>query len=256
MTIFQYHKQALQSMKGKPKEEKWKFFLEYYKWYAITAVAVLFILINIIVLVATSKTTVFSGMLIDGYSPEDPQIEEYYLASLSEHLGLNHKKEEIRFDTGISLMYNPEISQVETFQKVQAGLLTKTTDFITAQTYAFNICVYNTSPMFSDLRDHLGADTLTKLEGKLFYMDQSIVEDMRLAQAQGQILDPIDLPDPTAPELMADPIPVGINIADCNNDFLNIYYGVFEDTWLGITVSSQRPEKVVMFLDYLFGDQI
>ena len=243
-------------MKGKPKEEQWKYFLEYYKWYAVVAVAVLFILINIIVLIATSKSTALGGMLIDGYSPEDEQIEEVYLASLSEHLELNTKKEDIRFDTGISLMYNPEISQVDTFQKIQAGLLTKTTDFITAQTYAFNICVYNTSPMFADLRDHLDKDTLTRLEGKLFYMDRSIIEQMRQTQEKGQVISSIDFPDPTAPDTMSDPVPVGINIASCSSEFLDIYYGVYEDTWLGITVSSQRPEKVVKFLNHLFGDQM
>ncbi len=256
MTISQYRKKARQEMKGKSKEERWTFFLEYYKGYAVAAAVVLFILIDIIVIIATSRTTAFGGMLIDGYLPEDTQIEEAYLASLSEYLELNTKKENIRFDTGISLMYNPEVSQVDTFQRIQAGLLTKTTDFITAQTYAFNKCAYNTSTMFADLRDHLDKDTLAKLEGKLFYIDRSVVEQLRQAQEQGKVIGQIDYPDPTAPETMSDPVPVGINIAGCSSVFLDIYYGVYEDTWLGITVSSQRPEKVLKFLDHLFGGQI
>ena len=253
MTVFQYHKKALQEMKGKPKAEQWSYFLEYYKWYAVAAVVAIIILVNIIVLIATNKSTILGGMLIDGYSPEDEYAEQSYLASLSEYLEVNPKKEEIRIDTGISLMYNPEISKIDTFQKIQAGLLTKTTDFITAQTYAFNICVYNTSPMFADLRDHLDMDTLTQLEGKLFYMDRSIIEQMRQAQEQGQVLDAIEYPDPTAPDTMSDPIPVGINIVDCSSEFLDIYYGVYEDTWLGITTSSQHPEKVMKFIDHLFN---
>lgn len=243
-------------MKGKSKEDQWKYFWDYYKWYAISAAVALVVLINTIILIATNKTTAFGGILIDGYSPDDAQIEGTYLATLSEHLELDVKEEEILFDTGISLMYNPEISQVETFQRIQAGLLTKTTDFITAQTDAFNRCVYNTSPMFADLRDYFDAGTLARLEGKIFYMDRGIVVQMQQAQVQGKVLGQIDYPIPTVPESMVDPIPVGINIAGCRNEFLDIYYGVYEDTWLGITISSQRPEKVLMFLDHLFGGQM
>ncbi len=243
MTIFEYTKSAYLSMKDKPKQERWQYFLDYYKWHALAVILVIVLLIEGVVMIATRKDTILSGMLVDG---SESLTSETYLLDLEAYLQINPKKEQVRLQTGISLEAGLENNKIESFQQILAGITTKTTDFITAPENTFTMCAYNTSNMLADLRDHLDAETLSKLEGRLYYVDRSLIEQAR----ENALPTSTVYPSPYAPETMVDPVPVGINISD-SEEFCNAYYVSNEDLYLGIAVNITRSEMVLKFLEYL-----
>lgn len=243
MTMFEYAKKAYQSMKDKPREERWQYFLDYYKWYAITILLVIALLIQGIVFITTRKETVFSGVLVDGSESFEA---ETYMQDLEEHLQINTKKEKIFFQTNISLDATMDNNRVDAFQRIVAGFTTQSTDFLTAEERNFATCAYHTMNMFADLRDCLDAETLAKLDGRIYYIDQSIIDQAR----EKALPEDLVIPDPHAPETMIDPVPVGINITDCK-EFCSTYYLLQEDLYLGIAVNTTRLETVLELLEFL-----
>ena len=242
MTTFEYTKNAYLSMKDKPKKERWQYFLDYYKWYAIAAILVIALLIEGVVMIATRKDTVLGGMLVDG---SESFTAETYLSDLETYLQINPKKEQVLLQTGISLETNHQ-NKVESFQVILASITAKTTDFITAPENPFTMCAYNTSNMLADLRDHLDAETLAKLEGKLYYIDRSLVEQARENALPASTV----YPSPYAPETMVDPVPVGINISG-SEEFCAAFYSPNTDLYLGIAINTAHPDMVLKFIESL-----
>jgi len=248
MTMFEYTKKAYLAMKEKPKKERWQYFLDYYKWPALAVLLVIVLVIQTTVAIVTRKDVVFSGVLVDGYSMySTDEFEE----TVGTYLGIDTKKEKVQFQTGLSLESGMENNKVESFQQILAGLTIKATDFITAPEDPFELCAYHTSGMFADLRDYMDADTLAKLEGKLFYIDRTVFKQLQEATAQGIILS-IEYPDPLVPEDMDDPVPVGVDISG-HKEFRDEYYMLEKALYLGMAVNTTRPEMVLKFLDFLLA---
>lgn len=243
MTMFEYAKNAYKSMKDKPKEERWQYFLDYYKWYAIAAVAIVALLIHSIVFLATRKDTVFGGILVDSI---DSDTSAAYVQELENYLQLNTKKEQVQLQTNISLQDGMGNNKVESFQTVLAFINSKSIDFLTAPKTSFSMCAYSTTNMLADLRDHLDPQTLERLEGQLYYIDRDLIEQARNSTLPADI----KFPDPQSPETMTDPVPVGINITGCK-EFYSNYYLLTEDLYLALAVNTERTETVLEFLEFL-----
>lgn len=244
MTMFQYAKNAYNAMKDKSPKERWDYFLEYYKWPALAILLVIAILVQGIVALANRKDTVFSGVLINCIvdTEKDPYLQEF-----SDHIGIDPKKEQIMFYTDVALTDGQSQNDVNAFQLLLAGIANKDTDFIVGQEKSFSKCAYHTSNMFEDLRNLLDAETLEKYQDYLYYIDGTVIEEIRDA-----VLTLPELPNPHDPAAMEDPIPVGIDISNCDA-FQKAYYPAEDVLYLGIVTNSTRQELTLEFLDYLFS---
>ena len=243
MTMFEYAKKAYNAMKDKSPKERWEYFLDYYKWPALAILLAIALLVNGIISIANRKDIALSGVLINSLAdPEEVDYDE----KLSEHLGLDLDKEEINFFTDIALTGGQSGTDVDAFQALLAGIATKDTDFIVGQETSFEKCAYHTSNMFADLRNILDGETLANLEGRIYYIDKAVLEDIR-----NSVMEMPELPDPLNPEAMADPMPVGIDISKCE-EFQKVYYPSEDVLYLGIVVNSTRQDVTLEFLDYLF----
>ena len=103
-----------------------------------------------------------------------------------------------------------------------------------------------------DLRKFLDAETLETFADRLYYVDGAVIE--KLSVPAGELQDTsIPIPDPTKPEAMEDPIPVGIDVSD-RTDFQTAYY--FPDTvlYLGVITNTPRQELTAQFIQYLFSE--
>lgn len=245
MTMFEYAKNAYKTMKDKPPQERWEYFWDYYKWIVIVVALVIFVLIQSIITLANRKDVFFSGELINCLA--DTDLVEYD-DRLGEHLGFDPEKEEIIFHTDVSFSDGGSGTDVDSFQILLAGIATKSTDFVVGQEKSFLQCAYHTSNMFADLRDCLDAETLAKLEGKLYYVDKAVKD-----QIDTTTLTMPETPDPFNPEVMADPIPVGIDITNCR-EFQDTYYPGEDALYLGIVINSTRTDITLEFIDYLFSN--
>lgn len=247
MTIFEHIKKQHENIKSKPKEERWSYFWDYYKWHTLAVILAIAILIQGVVSIVNKKEIVFSGILLNCMLNID---DDAFLEGFYDHAGIDSKKQEAAFYTDILLTDKNTKTDVTSFQRIMAGIATKETDFIVGQMENFQLCAYNTSRMLKDLRTFLDADTLTQFADRLYYIDGVVLE--KLSAPVGEQQDPnIKIPDPTKPEAMEDPIPVGIDVSD-RKDFQSAYY--FPDTtlYLGVITNTTRSELTKDFISYLF----
>lgn len=248
MTIFEHIKKQHENIKSKPKEERWRYFWDYYKWHMLAIVLVIAILIQGVVSIVNRKETVFSGILLNCMISID---DDEFLQGFYDHAGIDAKHQQAAFYTDITLTDKNNKNDITAFQRIMAGIATKDTDFVVGQKENFQLCAYNTSRMLMDLREFLDAETLKTYADRLYYVDGAVVE--KLSVPVGELQDTsIPIPDPTKPEAMKDPIPVGIDISD-RKDFQTAYY--FPDTvlYLGVITNTTRPELTRQFIDYLFS---
>lgn len=249
MKISDYIKTAHANIKERPKEERFAYFLDYYKWHAVAIILVIALLVQGVVSICNRKEIVFYGILLNCMIGVD---DEAFLDGFCQHANIDTATQEVAFYTDLMLKDGNSKSDITAFQRIMAGIATKETDFVVGQTESFRLCAYNTSRLFMDLREFLDADTLEKLSGKLYYVDGAIVE--QLSAEVGTEIDPnlVTSADPTKPEAMKDPIPVGIDISD-RQAFQSAYY--FPDTvlYLGIVSNTPRPELCRQLIDYLWS---
>jgi hypothetical protein len=247
MTIFEHIKKQHANIKDRPKEERWQYFLDYYKWHALAVLLAIVLLIQGVVSIVNRKEVVFSGILLNCVISID---DEAFLQGFYDHTDINGKKQQAAFYTDIVLTDKNNKNDINAFQRIMAGIATKDTDFIVGQSDNFRLCAYNSSKIFMDLRTFLDEDALNKLSDRLYYIDGAVVE--KLAVPVGELQDAnITYPDPTKPETMEDPIPVGINISD-RTDFQEAYYFPNTTLYLGVIANTPRPELTKQFIAYLF----
>lgn len=248
MTIIEYIKKEHANIKEKPKEERWRYFWDYYKWHVLAVVLAVVLLTQTVVGIINRKEVVFSGILLNCIINvnDDQFLQDFY-----DFAGIDSRSQEAAFYTDLILTEKNTKSDVTVFQRIMAGAATKETDFVVGQPENFPMCAYSTARILMDLRTLLDEDTISRLSDRLYYIDGAVLE--KLSAPVGETIDAdIAIPDPTKPEAMEDPIPVGIDVSDLT-DFQTAYY--FPDTtlYLGIISNTSRPELAKQFINFLFS---
>lgn len=247
MTIFEHIKKEHAKIKERPKEERWQYFLDYYKWHAVALLLAIAILIQGVVSIVNRKDVVFSGILLNCMIGID---DDDFLQGFYDYAGINSKKQQAAFYTDIILTDKNTKNDINAFQRIMAGIATKDTDFVVGQPENFRLCAYSTSRMLMDLREFFDAETLEKFSDRLYYIDGAVLQ--KLSVPVGELQDTnIIYPNPTKPEAMEDPIPVGIDVSD-RTDFQEAYYFPNTTLYLGVIASTPRQELTQQFLAYLF----
>lgn len=247
MTIFEHIKKAHESIKNQPKEARWEYFWDYYKWHLIVAVLVIALIIQGVVSFTNRKDIVFSGVLLNCKIGVN---DKAFLNEFYEYAGIDSETQEASFYSDLILKDGSSKNDVNNFQRIMAGIATKEFDFIVGQDDAFRLCAYSTSKLFIDLRDFLDEATLEALADRLYYIDGAFLEKLSAPVGEAVDLSLDNAPDPKKPELMEDPIPVGIDISD-REAFQSAYY--FPDTvsYLGVVANVPRPELMKQFIEFL-----
>lgn len=249
MKISEYIRNARKNMKGKPRKEQWQYFLEYYKWPTLIALLVVAILVQGVVSFATRKDEVLAGTLVNSFTAEE---RTDYLPGFYDYVGINTKKEKVQLYTDMALTDEVSMENINAFQLLHARIAAKDTDFLTADAAAFQKCAYSTSYLFIDLRTLLSAQELSQLEDRLYYIDGNILQQLQNVES-AESDTPITYPSPHKPEDMVQPIPVGIDIHDCNS-FVATYYPYSSSLYLGIASNAQHPDMALQFIDYLLSE--
>ena len=248
MTILEYAKKELSELKDQPPKKRWEYIWEYYKIHIGVILLVIVLLIQGIVTICTKKDTVFTGILINTTLTADSSS---FMADLREELDVG-KKEQISFSTNI-FMTNESADKAVALQSIMASITVKELDMVAGPEEAFQICAYNASNMFADLRNYLDQDTLNKLSDKLYYIDGAIIEKLNAPVGTEIDMSQIVYPDPHKPETMETPIPVGIDVTECH-PFIAAYFEPEGSYYMGMVTNTTRPETVLQFIDFLFAE--
>lgn len=240
--------QEKQKMEGKSAQEIWEYFLDYYKWWAISIVLIIVSIVYTVVAISSQKEIVLSGYLLESYTTID-QIEVF--PSFSDYAQINTEECETDFITNMSLNNQMGEANMTVQQRLIATVAAAQTDFIAAPLEVFTRLCYQSSDYFSDLRDILTPEQLEALEGRIFYVDDVYRQELAEATINSTEVT-ITFPDPLDPEAMEDPIPVGINVSGYEE--LDAMY-VLEDepVYLGIVGNAPNLQMALLFVEYLLG---
>lgn len=250
MAVMDEFKEQREAMKNGTFKQKISYFWCYYKWYVIISIAVVIFLVSFIHEIVTQKDDAFYGVFVNSWAQEG---SEEYLQGFAEKLGIDQEKYEVSIDS--SLYISPTSMDQTTIASSQKLMVyTAAAEIDVMVTDAATIEQYANNSTFADLREMLTPEEFARYEPYFYYIDQKVVEEKDAAQdALDENYTP-NYPDPSKPEEMDEPIPVGIYVDSCTS-FMERYTFLSEPVVLSIISNTQRPKAAVSFLDYLFDQE-
>lgn len=248
MKIIDYIKQEHKKIMGRPKQERWAYFWEYYKLHTIIALVVLLALVQTVVGFCNRKDVAFSGFMLNSkiHVQADTFWDGFY-----EYVGINGDTHEAAIYTDVTMAGDGSKTDITAFQRIMAGIAIEDTDFLAGPADVFQSFAYNSNQIFTDLRTFLDAASLEQLSGKLYYVDGAVLRQLDVPLGETLDMSSITYPDPTKPETMAEPIPIAIDISD-REALHNAYYFPNTTVYLGIIANTPHPELVQQLIDYLW----
>ena len=237
-----------QKVKDMPAKEKWEFFWDYYKFQAITILLVIVLIAQLVSSVSNQKEIVFSGFSINCKIGID---EKPFWNGFYEDAGIDSQEQTVACYSDLQLVPGQIQLNNNTVQRIIAGCAVHDADFITGDPYAFQVCAYTSQQLFADLREVLDEETLEKYAGRIYYMDQAIVDILNSPLGEQVEPDVLEYPkDPKNPTSMKKPVPVGIDVSD-RKDLQEAYYLTGTTIYVGAVRSTARPELTKQFMEYL-----
>lgn len=237
-----------QKVKDKSRKEKWEFFWDYYKIPAICIVLVIVLVVQGCFSSTSQKQVVFSGFALNCKINME---EDSFWNGFYEVAGIDAETQTVGCSSDMQIVEGQNQLNSETIQKIIASCYAKDADFVIGEPYAFRTCAYTSQEIFADLGDILDAETLTKYADRLYYIDKAIIDVLNSPVGEQVEPNALEYPkDPKKPETMKKPIPVGIDVSH-REDLRNAYYLSDEPLYVGILISTPRPELSKQFLEYL-----
>lgn len=241
-------KEDWQKVKDMPTKEKWEFFWDYYKIQAICILLAIVLIVQGVASVANQKEIAFSGFCINCKIGIDG---DPFWAGFYEAAGIDSNEQIAACYSDVQIVPGQIQLNNNTIQRIIAGCAVQDVDFIVGDPYAFQVCAYTSQQLFADLREVLDEKTLEKYAGRIYYMDQAIVDILNSPLGEQVEPDVLEYPkDPKDPTSMKKPIPVGIDVSD-RKDLQKAYY--LDDTtiFVGAVRSTARPELTKQFMEYM-----
>lgn len=245
MTIRESVKEQWKSIKNRSLREKVSYFWDYYGIKSICLLLAVIVLIAFIVSIAVKKEYAFTGVFFGA----QPQAHaEQYLKDFGNAAGIDSSQYEISVQSHLDIQMDQAITQeiytsMETFTAMVAA---KSVDCFAGDLDLF--LYYGYLEYTVDLRTVLTPEELSALAPYLHYIDGKLIRQQEnsnegLANAYAQ------RPDSTKPELMDDPIPVGISLSAATEDFKSAYI-MRENSVIGICANASYPQNALAFLRY------
>lgn len=244
MDEFQKERDAVRN--GTPKQ-KLSYFVYYYKWYVIAAVLILLAVISLAVHFANQKETAFYACLLNAAPGENA---EQYIQSFTEYAGIDTDAYETDFDTSIIISEtqgNPETLAAAS-QQLMIYIAAGNLDVMLTDTNS--IRHYANADLFYDLRDFLTPEQLKLYEPYFYYVDWSVVQELKQSMPDSENDFIPAYPDPRKPEEMEQPVPVGIFLKkDCA--LTDNYYFLSDDVVLSVLSNTGRSQTASRFIDFV-----
>jgi hypothetical protein len=227
------------------------YFWDYHKWYIIGGLVVAIILGAFIHDMVTQKEIILE-VALPNVSVHLEDTEDYNDKLLND-IGIDSDKYALSMDTSLKISFGiMDETAINSSEKLSAYVAASMLDIMAAGDDIFSN--YANAGIFNDIRDSLNDEEIEKYSPYFYYVDTEVVKQVQLAETQMDSSLRPEIPDPTKPELMDDPVPVGIYIDSCE-EFLNVY--TFPDSdhvVLGILDKAPDEEMAVTFINYIFNN--
>jgi len=249
MAVMDEFKDERAEMKNAPFKKKLAYFWDYNKWYIIGGIVVFTIVAAFIHDMVTQKDVVFQAALLN--SSAYYEASENYNKKFLTDSGIDTDKYALDMDSTLKISFGiMDEDAINSSEKLSAYIAASMLDAIFAGDDIFYN--YANAGIFADLRDVLNEEETEKYSQYFYYVDSEVVKQFQLADTKLDTSLRPEIPDPTKPELMSDPIPVGIYIDNCT-EFLDVYS--FPDSGhvvFGMLESAPNKELTVSFINYIF----
>ena len=247
MSEFQKERDAV--LKNGTVKQKIIYIWDYYKWHIIIPIIVIIAITSHIINVITAPDIIMNGVLLNVYNTETSISNGELLEAFYQKQKIDPKEEEINLNT--NLYFSPENANgnYETLQVLMAWHAADSLDFIGGDLPTLIELSYR--GYFSDLREVLTEEQITKYEPYFIYMDQDFYIKRSEKIDNLEDVSQMSYPDATKPEEMVEPIPVLIDMRQ--SEKMAKLYGESSDfTAAGITANVNNKEATLDFIDYLF----
>ena len=247
MDEFREEREALKH--GTPKQ-KLQYFWCYYKWHTIIAVLAVIFLVSFIHEVVTRKDTAFYGIFLNSWAKEDTVAD--FESGFMEKACIDPDAYEINLDTSLYITDDAmDENSYASIQKMTVYVASGEIDVLVSDASSINRYAYNET--LGDLRDFLTEEQLQKYEPYFFYVDGAVVKEQQEASDNLDTEYTPVYPDPSKPEEMEDPIPVGLFVGNCKT-LTDAYSFRSKDVVAGIVINTNRKQAALDFIDYLFSE--
>jgi len=260
MAVMDEFRAEREAIKSQPFKVRFSYFMDYYKWHVIGISVAVIALCAFIYHLATAKDFAMNAVLLGAYPlQEDTSLitQDY-----AQYAGINLDKEEVYFDSSLYIItednssdpMSSATSMETTYNSAQilgARLAAKDLDILTMNPGNFTNYAYQ--EIFMDLRQVLTDEQLASLDGKLYYMDYAFLPELDAIRSKFDYDTPITYPVYDDPSALEEPVPVGINLAECSK--FNEHFSYPGDkAFVGVAINTTRLDNAKAFLNYLFED--
>lgn len=245
MAVMDEFKEERNQIKKASLKEKLKYFWYYYKWHTFAVIAVISIIGFGIYGNAHQKETVFFAALLNNAAAKEERTLEQ---EFTDYAGIDAEKYRALLDDTMTIDPNgTDEMSVSSSQRMLIYISATELDVILGGEDVFPGYAYN--DIFYDLRDILSEEQAASYEPYFYYADRSVMKILAEARENMVASNITELPDPTKPELMEDPVPIGIFVSDSIK--LNENYFFKGIPAVGILVNAPHPEISLQFIDFL-----
>lgn len=246
MPVMDEFKEERAAMKNGTPKQKIAYFFDYYKWYVVIGVAVVIFATNFIYHLVTKKDTVFYAMLFNAV-PHNYSEEAENTEAFAAYAGIDTDKYDVLYDT--SVQFGTEArSDYYAAQQIMVHVSAADVDVMISD--PSSLLQYAYIGDFYDLRDFLSAEQLVKYRDSFYYIDGAVMEEIEAARKDYVNEYTIVYGDPSHPENMQDPIPVGLYLrADC--PLLQDYIISGDNPAVSVLINTKHPETASLFIDFL-----
>ena len=248
MAVMDEFKEERANLKNQPLKKRLAYFWTYYKWHVLGGLFAALVAIVLIRDMTGQTKDVLYGAFLNAYSTE---IEETLADDFAAYLGIDTNKYSVTFNSGLRMSEQFDANAIDTGEFFSVYIAAGDLDVAVMDPYNFRKYAY--ADTYKDLRDCLDDKMLNFFSDKLFYVDLALLEEVEARSQAHLSTEDLIFPDPSHPEEMTDPIPVGIDISGCSR-FTDAYYYQSEQIYLGIIINSDSVDTAVRFLEFLFAE--
>lgn len=248
MDEFREEREALKH--GTPKQ-KFAYFLDYYKWHVIIAVAVIAFIVSMVYQSVTRKDTAFYAALVNVY----PVYSDEHASCFAEYAQIDMDEYDIVLDSSMHIdRTSMDQETVTTTQKLMVYIAAREIDVIISDDATVEQYAYNES--FFDIREILSQDQIREYEPYFYYMDQAVADSIHDAQNDPNYdyTQAPSYPDPRKPEDMEKPIPVGIYL-DNATSFKEAFWFTKGDGVITVAATCPHPETAAKYIDFILQEE-
>lgn len=244
MDEFREEREALKH--GTPKQ-KLEYFWDYYKWHTIGGIIAVILIVSIVYNAVTAKDCALYAVFLNSYTEQ--RVLDSFVSGFTDTTDIDTDKYEVIVDTNLSLSEDArDEASYAAVQKIMALIAASNLDILAGDTASFNRYAYN--DMLTDLRDILSPQQQQLYEPYYYYVDRAVILAQQEAYNNLNVFEE-EYPDPTKPEEMKDPIPVGL-FTESSEALAGHFIFTKKPVAIGILVNTEHQDLALQFLDYIF----